>query len=808
MIRSARWIALVGIAPAIVAGWCLAGWLTPRFLGTFPVADWNAYAAYLQVVAEPAWRPYALRIYLAGGLGLGLAALLVVAGIVLARRRWAPSSTQAPLAFAPARRLEQAGYAGASVGRVLWARRGAAPLSAGGHVLVACHADEAWQRDHVLPNLLHWDGPVLVVDRGGEAWSAASGYRAAHGPTWYVEPFAADGRSAPWNPLAEPATAKSGRDGALRALAHGLYTHAPAHISHEASGAFLAVAGYLLDAYVDGVAKGLAPSVPTLPQVEALFRPSHRSLKHELKRFLDKPFTSGATRTQLLGLLGTPRERFDYLVAMAHAPLRDLAGGGVARALSGKDIDLAQWAAGGGSLHVALPAPGAPQAASWLAAELIERALQALLARPDGPVALCILDGPDTCGPVPSLRRALYEGGARRIRVLQRSNGLGEWSRAYGEVEATRLVGAFDLRVFSGTASPSGVPSALFAFPAGEATRFDHRRWPMLVNHVARQESAMLVALQRGIERPIRAHTLRYAKDPRLAARRLPPVVVSPPSGDDAVPSKTLMTLGASAALALGATACSASGQGGDTAATSEMHAPVYSDKLVEARLGPTTYAFPMNLYSRQVGQDARGGVSLTVRWPSLEAFPPGATNDSAFKDAYMDESIDIIPDYVSKVPIESLPLKYTDASWEDPSQPLVHLGQRVKGEPTSGLVPFYADLDKVADYFKSKGYPSSRERILEVSNDWYLGYDNAGAVSTLIQCDNHLIAGASLVDGKLEKTPVGEPRGMCWHRFTVNDKKLVVRVTYPRAYMKDWKRIELRVRQLIDDAAMKGSRQ
>lgn len=803
MTRTTRWIAATGAIPVVMLGWALAGWLTPHLLGSQPRGGWNAYGAYVGVLSDPAWQPHALRIYLAGAMGLGMPVLAFLGCLLLVARRESHDPKRPPLAFAPASWLAKAGYTADASDRIIWGRRSSTWLSANGHAMVASPADGEWQRDFVVPNALHWEGPLLVVDHDGAAWAVTSGHRSTRGPVWCFDPFAAEGKSTAWNPLAGLGDTGD-RTAALGRLAKGIYASAPAHIRSVAAEAFIAVAGYLLDAHADASAGNLQPPFPTLGDVEQLLRAPGRSQKQEFKRYADKPFTAATTRAALQRFIRMPRDRFDYVMSIASRPLKEVATPRVRAALSGRGLDLDAWASGVGTLYV-VRRTGTPGSAEWLVENLLERALQALLARKAADTALCILDRPGLCGELPSLPRTLYEAGARRVRVLQRCEGLSDWTQAYGEDVAQRMVAAFDLRIFAGPSGSTGVPSRLFDFPSGETTRFEAGRWPTLASHVGEQRSEMLVALQRGIERPIRANTLRYAKDPRLAARRLPPAEVSPPYGDDAVPSKTLISLGATAALALGATAYTVGGKGAQGDGKPAMQAPVYSDKLVESKIGPTTFAFPMNLYEKQVGPDFQGNVSLMVRWPNLDAFPPNAANEDRFREAYMDESIGIRPEYIDKVPIESLLLRYVTATYVDEDDPLERLSERTKGTPVFGLTPYYADLTKVAAYFRARDYPSSHDRLLEVSDDWFFAYDDSGEIATFIKCANHEIKGAGLIDGKLEWTPPGQNRGDCRHSFVIPRYNLVVHITYLRAYLRDWKRIETRVRQLIEVAEKRG---
>jgi type IV secretion system protein VirD4 len=58
----------------------------------------------------------------------------------------------------------------------------------------------------VVPNLLNWPGSVLVLDIKKENWTLTAGYRSLFSEVHLFDPFAADGRTARWNPLSYVST--------------------------------------------------------------------------------------------------------------------------------------------------------------------------------------------------------------------------------------------------------------------------------------------------------------------------------------------------------------------------------------------------------------------------------------------------------------------------------------------------------------------------------------------------------------------------------------------------------------------------
>lgn len=301
------------------------------------------------------------------------------------------------------------------------------------------------------------------------------------------------------------------------------------------------------------------------------------------------------------------------------------------------------------------------------------------------------------------------------------------------------------------------------------------------------------------------------------------------------MPSKALKIMGATAVLALAASAMSACSPSAPSTGMSEAqlaeqakkdgltieqerdlrrmtgrpdpgyHFEGYSEKRVKATLGTHAFGFPMNLYTNQTGPDFQGGVSLTLRWPAMEPFVPGAKYDAAYGNAYMDESIRFQPTVVDKVPIESVPGRFIQPSPNDHDSPLTHIALRLRGEETYGLTPYYADVPAIARYLGGDGKPASREDAIAAGDDWFLVRDDKGRITTLIRCDSREIKGASLKEGRLEDLPPGESRGICHHLIAIPSLSLAVDITYMRAYLPDWRKIEERVRDVFFEGASHG---
>lgn len=263
-----------------------------------------------------------------------------------------------------------------------------------------------------------------------------------------------------------------------------------------------------------------------------------------------------------------------------------------------------------------------------------------------------------------------------------------------------------------------------------------------------------------------------------------------------------LGALACHAALATASVADSASASSVATPAASPAWSG-YSDRPVPVRLGPNTFRFPMNLYESQVGPD-HDGARLNLAWPALEALPPGARAAGDYSEAWGGRSIDVDLRYMERPLLDALlPALINEGppgrSFAAPDDPAQHRRLRIEGQPVYGLTPYYADLDRLAAYFRAQGIDAGRDNVARNGDDWYLARDGAGRLRTVIVCTSRAIRGARLVGGKLEDTPPGVERGGCRQTFAVPAYGLRVSVFYLRAYLADWKRIEERVASLLD---------
>lgn len=226
-----------------------------------------------------------------------------------------------------------------------------------------------------------------------------------------------------------------------------------------------------------------------------------------------------------------------------------------------------------------------------------------------------------------------------------------------------------------------------------------------------------------------------------------------------------------------------------------------YNDRPVEARLGPHRYLIPANYFRNQIGPDFQGNFSLLVQWPDLQPLPPGERSKQDMET--FAKRITIMPHHVDRVPIETrleksiTPLaSESSLSYQDPSE---HLALRDEQPQLFGLTPYWVNGEKYAAYLKlwekEYGHPSKAE--LRNKEDWYLARDSDGQLTTTIKCDSHLQPDGYVLRGE-RLIPDGNRTAGCDHMIVIKEDMLRISIGYRRVFLKDWRRIEQRARELL----------
>jgi hypothetical protein len=273
--------------------------------------------------------------------------------------------------------------------------------------------------------------------------------------------------------------------------------------------------------------------------------------------------------------------------------------------------------------------------------------------------------------------------------------------------------------------------------------------------------------------------------------------------------------LALAAAIALSASACARTAsneQQGDPAVTESvktgrtLNGHTYTDAPVDVKLGPNTFRIPANYLDSQIAPWPGEGVSVVFEWPDMTATEPGGRADPRTNDFRREIRISI--DYIDRVPVETSldRLSSNEATTPDDSvergDPRDRLDLRVAQPETLGLTPYEIDEAKMAEYTRAYtaryGKPNPRNPRYE--NLWYVARDADGKLTTFIKCDSaHFLGDGVELQGDQVISRPGEVAAGCVHYMADIENKLVISLNYKRAFLKDWKRMEDAVRQLLE---------
>ncbi|WP_312236418.1 hypothetical protein [Stenotrophomonas sp.] len=233
-----------------------------------------------------------------------------------------------------------------------------------------------------------------------------------------------------------------------------------------------------------------------------------------------------------------------------------------------------------------------------------------------------------------------------------------------------------------------------------------------------------------------------------------------------------------------------------------------YSDAPVDVKLGPTTFRIPANYLDSQIAPWPGEGVTLVIEWPDMTPTPPGARANPRTNDFRKEIAVSI--NYIDRIPIETSLSRLssneavTEADSVERHDPRDRLDLRVAGPETLGLTPYAIDEAKMGAYAKDYearyGNPPVRNPAYE--DDWYVARDPEGALATFIKCESRTFRGDGVrLEGSQVISEEGSVAAGCFHYFSDVENKLSISLNYKRAFLKDWKRMEGAVRNVLESS-------
>ncbi|MGS5087432.1 type IV secretory system conjugative DNA transfer family protein [Hydrogenophaga sp. A37] len=199
----------------------------------------------------------------------------------------------------------------------------------------------------VIPNLLSYQGSVVVLDIKQENFDLTSGFRARYGQAVYLfNPFAEDRRTHRWNPLSYVSRDEHFRISDVQSIAAMLYPVSDLHKdpfwANQAQNAFVAFALYAFEQAAYLSEQFDAPY--DAPTIGGLYRLASGRPGQEIKAYLSElaawPQLSPSARTAFATLLGQANETFASIMGTFKEPLNPWLNPVVDAATSGNDFDL------------------------------------------------------------------------------------------------------------------------------------------------------------------------------------------------------------------------------------------------------------------------------------------------------------------------------------------------------------------------------------------------------------------------------------------------------------------------------------
>ncbi len=549
-------LALASVAAAGIAGLYFSGWLALALLQVDAPLQWTTWWGYARVLDLPQLAPHAGRVRLAGWVGFGLPALLATAPLYLVLRP-ARQALHGDARFARGRELARLGLLKPSDDGLVVGRLGRKLVRLPGQqfALLAAPTRSGKGVGVVVPNLLEYRGSVVVLDIKQENFDLTSGWREEQGQSVYLfNPFAEDGRTHRWNPLAYVSQDPALRVSDLQAIAAMLYPDGDDKQKFwvsQARNAFLAFALYLFENFDDQVDTGMPESLYQFPTLGRLLRLSSgdgTAVRDHLLALSRQPFLGGPARNAFATLLSQAEETLASILGTLKEPLNPWVSPVLDAATSANDFLLTDVRKRPMSIYVAI-APN-KLAEAKLILNLFFSQLIHLNTRelPQANPALrhqCLLlmDEFTAIGRVDIIASAVAYMAGYNLRLLPIIQSLAQLDAVYGKDVARTLVTNHAMQILFAPREQRDANdySEMLGYTTvrrRNRTRQRGLRRDVSINESEERRALMLpqelkamgprqqVLVYEGLAHPIKCTKIRYYEDPHFTARLLPRVEV------------------------------------------------------------------------------------------------------------------------------------------------------------------------------------------------------------------------------------------------------------------------------------------
>ncbi|UPG93610.1 type IV secretory system conjugative DNA transfer family protein [Luteibacter aegosomatissinici] len=558
---------VVAAVATVVGALAWAPWITAHLLARLLGVDvserwWLAWWAYYQHVHEPAYQPYAWRIWLAGGVGAGIPLLIATATLILLFRS-PGQALHGKARFASRRDLARKGMFKHTPTALVVGRRGRRFVYMSGQqfAILAAPTRTGKGVGIVIPNLLSYQGSVVVLDIKQENFDLTSGWRKAQGQEVYLfNPFAEDLRTARWNPLHYVS------DGLFRisdimALAETLYPDsggADGFWVSQARNAFVAFTMYLFerrDAQSGG--SRLQPShEPTLGEVFRISTGEGDDFKAYLQGLATQPYLSDATRNAFNNLLSQAEDTFASILGSFREPLNMFLNPVLDAATSGNDFLLTDVRKKKMTIYIGIQPNKLAESRvliNMFFSQLVKLNTSELPAQNKELQHQCLLlmDEFTAIGRVDILASAVSFIAGYNLRVLPIIQSLSQLDAVYGPDVARSFVTNHALQIvytpreqrdandYSEMLGYTTVRQKSISRGQGiSVTHNDERRALMLPQELKAMSQDKEVFFYEGIPHPVMADKIRYYQEKYFTRRLMPKVDVETLKVKGVKPSK------------------------------------------------------------------------------------------------------------------------------------------------------------------------------------------------------------------------------------------------------------------------------
>jgi Type IV secretory pathway, VirD4 components len=315
---------------ALLVGEVFSGYLTLLFLGMKGVAlEFTTYIAYVRMLHDPQYAPFAWKIITAGTLGF-LVPLFVWAVVAYLLFRKRKQATHGDARFARAGDLRKQKMLDPAPNGVLVGRYKGDLVRLPGQqfVILAAPTRSGKGVGVVIPNLLDYQESVVVLDIKQENFDLTSGWRKSQGQEIYLfNPFAEDRRTHRWNPLSYVSKDPAFRVSDLMSIASMLYPDGSDDQKFwvsQARNAFMAFSLYLCEKWDHDEKDGLPLLLrdkPTLGMIYRLSSGDGTDLRELYGALSQKPFLSANAKSAFANLLSQAAETFASILGTFKEPL-------------------------------------------------------------------------------------------------------------------------------------------------------------------------------------------------------------------------------------------------------------------------------------------------------------------------------------------------------------------------------------------------------------------------------------------------------------------------------------------------------